>query len=108
MQKLVLGILFVSVNGLFLWLLAHGEAGIDPLVIGAAAVVFNALLGIRIGYASAQTYSQDVARLNRYLGDQNEDLVLCNRELLERFASPEAESVSQGHEEEVPPARAQG
>ena len=86
MQKLVLGALFAGVNGLVLWLLLRPDLPVHSAVIAMAAAAFNLVLGIRIGYASAEAYSEDVARLNRHLCDQNEELVASNRELLERLS----------------------
>ncbi len=95
MRKVLLGCLFAAVNGVPLWVLAQGNSGINSAVFVAVAALFNLVLGIRIGYESARAYARDVARLNRYLADQNESLVLSNRELLERLAASPSDAAEE-------------
>jgi hypothetical protein len=105
MQKLFVSVLFTCLNGFFLWLLAAGSWGAYLLPVAIVVALGNLVLGLRLGYLSAWTYAEDVARLNRYLCDQNEDLVLSNRELLERFASSEGLR-TQSREDEMSRLRA--
>jgi hypothetical protein len=87
MQKLFFGALFVSVNAALLGLLARDIAVVHPAILAGVATIFNLVCGIRIGFNSADAHLRDVVRLNHYLADQNESLLMSNREILERLAS---------------------
>ena len=87
MRKLLHGTLVVGVNALLIGLLAWDGAGIHPVWLVVIAAAFNLVVGIRLGYNAAEAYIRDVIRLNRFLADQNESLVMSNRELLERLTS---------------------
>ena len=84
MQRLVLGVLVVSVDCILLWQFSERDPGASAVVFGLVIVLFNLVAGIRIGYESARAYADDVVRLNNHLIDQNSELVQCNYEMLER------------------------
>jgi hypothetical protein len=95
MRKLVIGLAIVGLNGALIYLVARGGSRVQLASVAAALAAFNLICGIRLGYNAAHAYIRDLGRLNRCLADQNESLVMTNRELLERFASPDADDVDE-------------
>lgn len=107
MRKLIGWTLLICVNGLLYWQLSHaGGSEVSLLAIGFLIGFFNLISGIRVGFASREAYAQDVARLNRFLTEQNEQLALSNRELLERCSTSTLPTPSLHNREETRRAHA--
>jgi hypothetical protein len=85
-----------------MWQLSHADGSeLLLLAIGLLIAFLNLFLGIRVGFASREAYAQDVARLNRFLAAQNEQLALSNRELLERFSASTSSASSLLNRDEI-------
>lgn len=104
--KLVAALVLLAVNGLVLAVMLRDGAAADAVLAAALAALVNLAVGVRIGYASARAYADDVARLNRCLSDLNEELVASNRELLERIDVHESADSSPREAPEVSGASA--
>jgi hypothetical protein len=106
MRKLIGWTLLSCANGLLFWQIVQSSSRDSVLAAGIMIAVFNLLVGVRAGFASRDQYARDLARLNQFLVDQNEQLTLSNRELLERCSASRFSAATFHKPDEVARARA--
>lgn len=65
--------------------LATSEPLMPPLSAGLLLLVVGGLAGLRIGADSVRHFVRELTALNKYLGEQNHDLVEMNHHLLRQI-----------------------
>jgi len=87
MRKHVAWLLLLPFAVFALWQLQVAAPAIPRWSSGLILAVAVLLAGLRIGAESAGRFVGDLIRLNKYLAEQNRDLVETNHELLKSILS---------------------
>lgn len=80
--NIIAWLLLLSFAAAALWQLRVVDPALPRWISGLMLVVSGLLAGLRIGAESAIRFAGDLIRLNKYLAEQNRDLVETNHELL--------------------------
>jgi len=89
MRKLTGWLCWLAVNLPVLWQMSLADPWLPHAAGSVILVLFNLAFGVYLGNSFAAAYAAEVGRVNRYLSDQNESLVVCNDHLLKRLTPHE-------------------
>ena len=85
------------------WQLVSPEPLILPVTAGILLLVLGGLAGLRIGTDSVGRFVKELIGLNKYLGEQNLDLVEMNLKLLGQLSRTQVETQDSAEREPVEP-----
>jgi len=85
MRNFVLMGAITAFLALGLWLLNAEQSLLSRSTVGFMLFIGGGVVGLRIGFDSALKLLRDLTRLNKFLAEQNADLVERNHCLLKRL-----------------------